>query len=414
MKNVLFLLLVLIIVGTASTSLAQNDPTADSWVDQAGNIVTPAGYSGTIGIGSQAPQSNAALAIYSTKQHALLLKQQQSGQSNAITFVDPNGDHAVIFSYPFDHINSSAKNSLSFVGKNGKSLNFFTSSDFGMGTSRMMITNAGNVGIGTTAPGARLDVAGTALFSQFIKTTHGTSTSGGRAHLVFANDDANKTNRYMFLVSDLEDGNSTNEVNTGSDFKIAAYKDNGTFDATFFLYSRGDRRILLSRSIGVGRLPDQNVALHVKGIGNNADFINFKVTDQWDNTDFAINGNGQVLIGMNNPLILNPQQTVNTSYKLLVDGAVYAEKVKVQLSEEWADYVFDEDYELRSLEEVETYTKEHHHLPGVPSAAEVAEEGIDLGAMNAKLLEKIEELTLYIIEQEKRLQALEAKVAQED
>lgn len=69
----------------------------------------------------------------------------------------------------------------------------------------------------------------------------------------------------------------------------------------------------------------------------------------------------------------------------------------------WADYVFDDDYLLMSLSELEEYIKEHKHLPGVPSAATVAEEGIDLAEMNKILLEKIEELTLRVIELEKKI-----------
>lgn len=75
-----------------------------------------------------------------------------------------------------------------------------------------------------------------------------------------------------------------------------------------------------------------------------------------------------------------------------------------------ADYVFDEDYDLKPLSEVEAFVKENKHLPGIPSAAEMAENGVSVSAMSNKLLEKVEELTLHMIRLEKENAALKAKV----
>jgi hypothetical protein len=94
-------------------------------------------------------------------------------------------------------------------------------------------------------------------------------------------------------------------------------------------------------------------------------------------------------------------------YKLAVAGNMIAESVKVQLQSAWPDYVFEKDYSLPSLEQTEKHIKEKGHLPGIPSAAEVKAEGIEVGDMNAKLLKKIEELTLYLIQQNKKMSALE-------
>lgn len=74
--------------------------------------------------------------------------------------------------------------------------------------------------------------------------------------------------------------------------------------------------------------------------------------------------------------------------------------------------MYSKDYKLRSLEGVEKHISEKGHLPNIPSAKEIAEEGINLGEMDAKLLEKIEELTLYSIEQNKKIQKLEQQVEQ--
>ncbi|HRW21472.1 MAG TPA: hypothetical protein P5509_05820 [Bacteroidales bacterium] len=64
----------------------------------------------------------------------------------------------------------------------------------------------------------------------------------------------------------------------------------------------------------------------------------------------------------------------------------------------WSDFVFDKDYQLMTIDEIENFIAEHNHLPGVPSEADIIENGVDLGEMDRILLQKIEELTLYIIE----------------
>jgi hypothetical protein len=90
------------------------------------------------------------------------------------------------------------------------------------------------------------------------------------------------------------------------------------------------------------------------------------------------------------------------SHKLAVAGSIGAREIKVE-SSGWSDFVFDEDYELRSIEEVEQYIKENGHLSEIPDQETVEKNGVNLGEMNAKLLQKIEELTLYTIEQNKQL-----------
>lgn len=86
--------------------------------------------------------------------------------------------------------------------------------------------------------------------------------------------------------------------------------------------------------------------------------------------------------------------------KLSVNGNIRAREIKVE-NANWPDYVFEKKYQLPTLQEIEKHIKQKGHLPGIPSADEVKANGVDLGEMNAKLLEKIEELTLYMIEQNK-------------
>jgi len=103
----------------------------------------------------------------------------------------------------------------------------------------------------------------------------------------------------------------------------------------------------------------------------------------------AFNVRGNVGIGIDNP-----------TEKLSVNGKIRAQEIKVD-NENWPDYVFDDDYQMRSLPELENYIKANKHLPGIPDRKEVNEEGIELGEMNRKLLEKVEELTLHLIRMEK-------------
>ncbi len=96
--------------------------------------------------------------------------------------------------------------------------------------------------------------------------------------------------------------------------------------------------------------------------------------------------------------------------KLTVNGNIHAKEVKVDLLVPGPDYVFDEDYELLSLNATKKYITENKHLPEIPSAMVMAENGIDLGDMNIKLLKKIEELTLHLIEQNERVEKLEKEI----
>ena len=97
--------------------------------------------------------------------------------------------------------------------------------------------------------------------------------------------------------------------------------------------------------------------------------------------------------------------TTNTgNHKLAVEGSIGAREIKVEAFPNWSDFVFDKEYNLPSLKEVENHIKEKGHLKDIPSAEEVEENGIFLGEMNAKLLQKIEELTLYTIAQEKKIE----------
>jgi len=122
-----------------------------------------------------------------------------------------------------------------------------------------------------------------------------------------------------------------------------------------------------------------------------------RTDNQFTNPTFVITHSGNVGIGTQN----------TDEYKLAVKGTIRANEIKVEAG--WADFVFEDDYQLPTLDEVASHIKEKKHLPNIPSAKEVEENGVSLGEMNSKLLQKIEELTLYIIDLENRMKALENK-----
>jgi hypothetical protein len=104
--------------------------------------------------------------------------------------------------------------------------------------------------------------------------------------------------------------------------------------------------------------------------------------------------------------------TLPAGYTMAVGGGVITEKVRVATTGTtfWADFVFDKSYKLRTLSEVSEYIKLNKHLPDVPSTADVNKDGIDLAQTQAILLQKVEELTLYVIEQNKKIERLNKKV----
>jgi trimeric autotransporter adhesin len=127
----------------------------------------------------------------------------------------------------------------------------------------------------------------------------------------------------------------------------------------------------------------------------------------WTLTDGRLHNanNGKVVIGTG----IN---SFPDGFQLFVKGGILTERVRVAVanSDRWADYVFKKGYQLMPLKEVEKYIKHHKHLPNVPSAEEMVKNGLDVTETSAKLMEKLEELTLYMIDANKKIEALEEKV----
>ena len=115
----------------------------------------------------------------------------------------------------------------------------------------------------------------------------------------------------------------------------------------------------------------------------------------------VIDNNGNVGVGTETP-----------DAKLAVNGVIHSKEVKVDLVG-WPDYVFDDKYSLMSLDDLRAFVDANHHLPGVPSASDVSvAEGVEVGEMQRLLMEKVEELTLYILRQDEKIRQLESTVEQ--
>ncbi|MEJ0034194.1 MAG: fibronectin type III domain-containing protein [Bacteroidota bacterium] len=101
--------------------------------------------------------------------------------------------------------------------------------------------------------------------------------------------------------------------------------------------------------------------------------------------------------------------SIPSGYRMAIKGKMIAEGVKLDLQMAWPDYVFGQDYKLRDLPSLRSYINQNKHLPGMPTDAEVSKNGIDIGEMDVKFLEKIEEMSLYMIQMEERIRILEAE-----
>jgi len=235
------------------------------------------------------------------------------------------------------------------------------------------VTIQGNVGIGTLGPSAKLAVTGpqgTTLgkFTQsgiadanaYLKIENTTGVSGHFIPGIIGRSSASGRSWGMQVVGEVDDiVPPANEISGGA-------------------------VVLDGRSKNGTPLVNNNVMM-VNSYGKNL---------------VAVKANGSVGIGT----------TTTGVHKLAVEGSIGARKVKVTQSG-WADFVFDPAYQLPPLHEIETYIQANRHLPGIPTAAVVEKEGLDLGEMDKKLLQKIEELTLYIIEMKKEINELKQKTA---
>lgn len=277
----------------------------------------------------------------------------------------------------------------------------------------LLINHDGNIGIGTMTPSKTLDVRGDIISGAISASTYGYNMIEGRGAM-------------------LQLKSYGNDVNTFNQWSLYSHTTNGSLHFRKESNSLNTQDLITFNSIGyvgigttspVEKLHIENGAIQFKNLGsiNDVDIIKIaetttlnefsikgmfqgggssgnaiKFSSYWTDNMLHIRGDGNIGIGTND----------TKGFKLGVNGKIAAEEVKVALHSEWSDFVFKNDYYLPTLKEVENHIKERGHLKDIPSAKEVEKNGIFLGEMDAKLLQKIEELTLYTIQQQKEIQAL--------
>ncbi len=266
----------------------------------------------------------------------------------------------------------------------------------------------GNVGIGTKTPSSKLTVQGNTFISHTAMFTGGiigfsggglsvSNTNGNGQTLNFDGSNIQSTYyglggySYRPVVINPYGGNvgiGTNYSPTLAKLEIRIANEstgwsvsNGNFFAQAFLGGAGRS----TNSEGVYLGTGGSIA------GGGAAPLHFFTNGQWSQVTLLPNGNFGI-------------GTTNPTYKLAVKGNIRSEEVIVETG--WADYVFADGYRLKPLHEVARFIKDNKHLPNIPSAAEIEKNGLHLGDVQKKMMEKIEELTLYIIELKKEIDAL--------
>lgn len=286
---------------------------------------------------------------------------------------------------------------------------------------------SGNVGIGTTTPTESLEINGNIKTgvsgNNFIQIGGGTAGTGG---YIQGSKQAGSDAGYGVWVNHNAYWNGVNWIQPRGALGSSLYSSNHHLGFVWkYASSTGTNEAIVvpdelmrlnpAGKLGIGTGSTIAAKLHIIDINPQLrlgyDVSNYNV--------FRTGANGSLDIlayGTNPNIVLTPGGTGNTvingnvgigtttpAEKLSVNGKVRAKEIKVEASN-WPDYVFTKDYKLPSLNETELHIKEKGHLPGIPSAEEVKANGIDLGEMNAKLLKKIEELTLLMIQLNKKVE----------
>jgi len=230
----------------------------------------------------------------------------------------------------------------------------------GSSTAIMVLNSSGNVGIGTTAPRAQLSVvSGTDNNGAFFPATN--------ALIVGANNALTSLSSNLAVSSNTAQG-----TDVGASIGLGG-----------LWLGPGDTRDLEFATIKGAK--ENSTA------GNGSGYLAFGTYGVGGMTEkMRITSGGNMGIGTTDP----------QGYMLAVNGSAIATSMKVKAYGSWPDYVFKPSYQLPSLTDVKTYIAQNHHLPDMPSEADVAKDDINLGEMDKLLTKKVEELTLYLIEKD--------------
>lgn len=251
-----------------------------------------------------------------------------------------------------------------------------------------------SVVIGDGAGNALANSAGQNTFVGFISGMENT-TATDNTFIGWGTGSGNKTGAYNTFI-----GRSTGGSN------VAGHT-NTYLGAMAGLYATGSGNVFLGFESGRNELGSNKLYIANGQTATPLIWGDFADSRLKFHAKVAIGGNVSTAFG-NFPTTAGGVNVSN--YNLFVKGGILTDEIRVALSSTWADYVFAKDYKLPTIKEVEDFIENNGHLPNVPSAAQVKEEGIELGEMAKIQQEKIEELMLYIIQQNKRIEALEAKL----
>ncbi len=266
----------------------------------------------------------------------------------------------------------------------GNSLNARTSGSYniGLGNNSLVKTTTGSYNIALGSASLYNNIGGAYNTALGYYSLYGNNTGSYNTGLGVYSLYGNTTGTYNVALgySSLY-GNTTGTHNIGIGYYAGRYIANGTT-----ANSAGINSIFLGRnSKAYGNGETNQIVIGYDAIGNGSNTVTLG-NDAITKTILK----GKIGIGTDNPDEL-----------LTVNGTIHAKEVRIDLASELADYVFAPDYKLMPLPEVESFVKENRHLPDIPSASEVHKNGMDIGEFQNLLLQKIEELTLHAIKQQK-------------